>query len=306
MSLLDAIDLFLRYVESERRLSPHTVSEYTTTLGQFADFLAEKYDVDSVEQVSHIEVRDWQMQLSSEDYMASAVKTKLVALRTFFKFARRQGWLDADIMAKVQSPKVPKRLPVFFTEKEVANIYDNELFDDSFEGVRDSLLLRILYETGMRRAELLALTDNSFDFVSKNVKVRGKRDKERIIPVEDELLHNIKCYFSLKKQIDGCADSLFVRADGKPFNQNDVTKVVKKYMVPLSHADKVSPHVFRHSFATHLLNEGADIGAIKELLGHSDISATEVYTHVTRSHLKETYRHAHPRSKGNEMNNVDE
>ena len=296
MMIRDAIQAFLLYISTERRLSDRTVEEYSTTLALFAKFLEERCQITDTKDVTHIEVREWQMHLAENGYVANTVKTMLVALRTFFKFARRQGLISTDIMAKVATPKTPKRLPIFFTEKEVAKIYDSANFSDDFEGCRDQLLLRMLYETGMRRAELLGMTEGSVDFYAKSLKVLGKRDKERIIPLEDELLHNIKCYFSLKKQIEGCSDAFFVRADGRPFTEYNVQAVVKKYMTLFSKADRISPHVFRHSFATHMLNEGVDISAIKELLGHADLTATEVYTHVSRQHLKETYTHAHPRA----------
>lgn len=300
MTMNDAIEAFLTYVRDERRLSSLTVLKYSENLYLFADFLADPSGIVDIEQVSHREVREWQMHLTEDGYKSTTVKTMLVALRTFFKFLRRQGWIDTDVMVKVTPPKTPRHLPVFFTEKEVGKIYDTSYFGDDFGGQRDQLMLRMLYETGMRRAELLGLTDGSVDFHKGSVKVLGKRDKERIIPLEKELLDNINSYFSLKKEIEGCSEAFFVRDDGSPFTQNDVAKVVKKYMSQFSNADRISPHVFRHSFATHLLNEGADISAIKELLGHTDLTATEVYTHVSRQHLKETYKHTHPREKGEE------
>ena len=159
------------------------------------------------------------------------------------------------------------------------------------------MLLQLLYETGIRRAEVVGMKESSIDFSAKTLKVLGKRDKERIIPLENELLHNIKCYFSLKKENNLENESFFVRKNGKPFKAFDVYQVVKKYMTLFSNADKISPHVFRHSFATHMLNDGANISAIKELLGHTDLAATEIYTHVTRQHMKEVYTHTHPRAR---------
>lgn len=297
MNIDAAIDSFVRYIRTERRLADGTVNEYQGVLSHFADFLSRNFDIHDLDQVSHVEIREWQMELSGCGFTPASVKTHTVVLRSFFKFLRRQQWVHSDVMAKVTTPKSPRRLPVFFTEKEVAHIYDDNLFPDSFEGRRDQLMLRLLYETGMRRAELLSLTEGAVDFSSRTVKVIGKRDKERIIPIENELLHTIKCYFSLKRQTSAESELFFIRPDGSPITPYDVAKVVKHYMSPLSNADRISPHVFRHSFATHLLNEGADINAIKELLGHSDLSATEVYTHVSRQHLKETYKHTHPRER---------
>lgn len=294
--LMDAaIDAFVLYIRTERRLSPRTVRAYADTLAPFAAFLAERFEIGSVEQLTHLEVREWQMTLAEQGYSANTQRTMLAAVRAFVKFCRRQQWLQSDIMAKVSTPRLPRHLPVFYTESETAAVYNPDLFADDFEGRRDQLLLQLLYETGMRLSEVVGLKESSVDFYANSVKVLGKRDKERIIPLENEILHNIKCYFSLKRENGFSSEVFFVRADGTPFTRYDVSKAVKKYMGPVSKADRISPHVFRHSFATHLLNEGADINAIKELLGHTDLSATEVYTHVSRQHLKETYKHTHPR-----------
>lgn len=300
MQISDAIDSFVEYISSERRLSQLTVDSYTRELRQFQSFLAEVFQLTEVSEITHLEIREWQVHCTSQGIKAGSMRTKIAVLRSFFKFLRRQQWVAVDVMAKVVTPKAPRRLPVFFTEKEAAKIYDSMNFTEDFDGRRDQLLLQLLYETGMRRAELLGLTESSVDFSVKTLKVLGKRDKERIIPLENELLHNIKCYFSLKRENEIHSEVFFVRVDGTPFTQSDVSRTVKHYMTLLSNADKVSPHVFRHSFATHLLNEGADIGAIKELLGHSDLSATEVYTHVSRQHIMETYKHTHPREKKKE------
>ena len=297
MTVAEAINAFLQYIKTERRLSERTVNEYDNELHLFAAYLQERWGYTDLASVTHLEIRDWQASLAERGVKANSIKTKLVVVRSFYKFLRRQGYVTADIMSKIVTPKVPKRVPVFFTEKETRHIYNNLNFPDSFEGRRDQLLLRLLYETGMRRAEVVGLTEKSVDFAANSLKVLGKRDKERIIPIENELAHTIKCYFSLKEQEVGPTEAFFVRLDGTPFKPYDVAKVVKQYMTAISHADRISPHVFRHSFATHLLNEGADIGAIKELLGHSDLSATEVYTHVSRQHIKESYKHAHPREK---------
>lgn len=293
----EAIESFLLYIKTERRLSDKTVIKYEGSLHQFEQFIADTFSIINVEEIKPTEIREWQVHLSDRGNAVATVKGQLVILRSFYKYLRRQGIINVDVMAKVVTPKMPKHLPIFYTEKETAKIYDSMYFSDDFEGHRDQLMLQVLYETGIRRAEVVGMTESSVDFSAKTLKVLGKRDKERIIPLENELLHNIKCYFSLKRQKDIQSEFFFVRSDGKQFTANDVYRVVKKYMTLFSKADKISPHIFRHSFATHMLNEGADIGAIKELLGHTDLSATEIYTHVTRQHIKEEYQHAHPRTK---------
>jgi len=296
MKINESIDCFINYISTERRLATRTVAIYTDVLSNFSNFLTAQ-NISEIEQISAFEVRNWQVSMIEENLAPATVKMELSALRSWFKYLRRQKWVTIDIMAKVTSPKLPKHLPIFFRESEVDKIYTcEELFADNFEGKRDKLLLQILYETGIRLSELTGLKDLSFDFAANTVKVLGKRNKERYIPIENELAHNIQCYFSLKRKIEGCSSAFFVGDTGKPMSKYCVEKVVKKYMSLISNADRISPHIFRHSFATHLLNEGADINAIKELLGHADISATEIYTHVTREHLKETYKHAHPRA----------
>lgn len=297
MKMDQAIEHFVNYIATERRLAANTVEIYSSCLAAFQGFLKER-DVDEIGQISSLDIREWQMKLMEEGLAPRSVAQSMAALRSFFKFLRRQKWIDSDLMAKVPTIKFSKKLPVFFRESEAERIYTSkELFPDDFIGRRDRLILQILYETGMRRAELVGLTEGSVDFVGGTVKVLGKRDKERFIPIENELSHNIREYLALKKKIESCDEALFVTEKGKSLSAEAVYHVVKKYMAQLSNADKISPHVFRHSFATHMLNEGADINAIKELLGHADLMATEVYTHVTREHLKEAYKHAHPRAR---------
>ena len=273
-----------------------TVRNYIDDLEDF-DVWLRSQDIEVLDDVTAREVRGWQMEHMERGEKAGTVKRRLSSLSSFFRYLRRHGLFEADIMAKVSAPKQPKRLPVFFKEKETEHLYDEGLFPDTFMGQRDKLMLRMLYETGMRRSELAGLKTASVDFSSLTIKVLGKRNKERLIPIENELAHNIKEYLALKEQEKGPSEWLFVGARGRQITPQDVYLTVKKYMTTLSDADRISPHVFRHSFATHILNEGGNIEAIKELLGHADLATTEVYTHVTREHLKEVYKHAHPRGK---------
>ena len=210
----------------------------------------------------------------------------------------------SDVMAKVAPPKRPQRLPVYFRQQEVERIYDDG-FPDTFDGQTERLVLRMLYETGMRRSELASLTVGSVDLGALYIKVRGKRNKERLIPIENELANNISRYLALREQTlaqlqdrqpAAATDRLLINGRGKPISDNRIYHIVEHYMRPLSTADRTSPHVFRHTFATHMLSEGAEIEAIRQLLGHSSLSSTEIYTHVSREYLKETYKHAHPRA----------
>lgn len=296
MTLDAAIVQFHDYIAHERRMAAGTVGNYMADLHDFASFLQLQGGVE-LEEVGAREVREWQMEHLGRGEAAGTVKRRLSSLSSFFRYVRRQGMLEADVMAKVTPPRQPKRLPVFFKEGELEHLYDEGIFPADFMGRRDALMLRMLYETGMRRSELVGLTEASVDFSALTLKVLGKRNKERLIPIELELAHNISEYLTSKRQEVGEIEWLFVNRKGKQIVPGEVYRVVRKYMPALSNADRISPHVFRHSFATHILNEGGNIQAIKELLGHEDLGTTEVYTHVTREHLKEVYRHAHPRSK---------
>ena len=295
MKTEEAIARYLSYLQNEKRRSRLTVETYRTVLDDFMGHL-DKAEIYDIEEITTRDIREWQMQHSERGEAASTIAKRLSALRSWFSYLRRAKIYSHDIMAKITSPKRPQTLPVFFKEKEVERIYDAGIFGDDFEGERDKLMLRMLYETGMRRSELVGLTEKSVDLSGKSIKVLGKRNKERVIPIENELVQNIERYLALKKQIESCDEALFVSKKGKAIGSNKVYTTVKRYMTPLTNADRISPHVFRHTFATHILNEGADINAIKELLGHSSLNATEIYTHVTREHLKEAYKHAHPRA----------
>ena len=299
-----AIQCFVDYVTTEKRLAASTCRYYEDEAVRFGKYL-ESQGVTEVEEIEAGHVREWQMGQMAAGEAAGTVTKQIAVLRAWFKFLRRQGYLDRDIMAKVTPPKVPKRLPVFFRESEVERIY-SDMYPDTYDGEMEKLVLRMLYETGMRRSELAMLRLGNVDLSSKNIKVRGKGNKERIIPIENELAQNISRFLALRKEkIDEMkaaneqyeeTDRLLVNGKGRAVSDGMIYLIVRRYMAPISTAERTSPHVFRHTFATHMLNEGANIDAIKELLGHSDLGTTEVYTHVAREHLKETYKHAHPRA----------
>ena len=296
MKISEAIERYVNYISTERRLAAGTVANYTGDLNDLVRFL-EPYGIDDLDELTAREVRAWQMEHMERGEKAGTVKRRLSSVSSWLLFLRRHGMIDTDVMAKVSAPRQPKRLPVFFKESETEHLYDEGVFDTDFWGRRDALMLRMLYETGIRRSELAGLKESSADMSALTLKVLGKRNKERIIPIESELARNISDYIALKHQEVGPTEWLFVGKRGGQLNANQVYTVVKKYMAPLSDADRISPHVFRHSFATHILSEGGDLEAIRQLLGHEDLSTTEVYTHVTREHLKEVYRHAHPRGR---------
>lgn len=296
MKIEEAIERFYDYIANERRLSEMTVRWYTADLDDLAAYL-KSVEVTTMEELRARDVREWELLHIDKGEAPRTIRRRMAAVGSWLRFLRRRGYYDTDLMAKITVPKQPKRLPVFFRESETEHLYDEGLFGDDFTGRRDRLLLRVLYETGIRRAELTGLKESSVDMGALTLKVLGKRNKERVIPIEIELAHNISEYIALKHQNGYDAEWLFVTHRGGQMTGSGVYYVVKKYMSRLSTADRVSPHVFRHSFATHILDEGGNLRAIQELLGHESLATTEQYTHVTREHLKEVYTHAHPRGR---------
>ena len=299
MKIDESITAFINYIAVERRLSALTVESYSAVLSDFSTYLA-SCDINEVEQLDALAIREWQMQLMEQGNQPRTVKQRLSALRSWHRYLRKMQWIDKDPFLKISAPKADKKLPIFYKESEVEQLYRADLFSDDYIGWRDKIMLRMLYETGMRRAELVGLTESSIDFSGQTVKVLGKRNKERFIPLQQEMLQSIRQYLDIKhKEENGEQAALFLTSGGKPINNETIAAVVKQYMGPISQADRISPHIFRHTFATEMLNEGANIDAVKELLGHASLDATEIYTHVTREHLKEAYKHAHPRSGKN-------
>ena len=296
VNINDAIERYIMYIAGERRMAAGTVENYSHDLRDLAAF-AGQCGVDDTDRLTAREVREWQMAHIERGEKPGTVKRRLASVSGWLRWLRRNKLMNRDIMAKVFPPRLPKHLPVFFRESETEHLYDEGLFPDDFWGRRDALMLRMLYETGMRRAELAGLKESSVDLQKLTVKVHGKRDKERFIPIENELAHNISEYLALKRQTVEPSEWLFVGKRGGQISAGVIYETVKKYMSQLSNADRISPHVFRHSFATHILSEGGDMEAIRQLLGHASLSTTEVYTHVTREHLKDVYRQAHPRGK---------
>lgn len=294
----EAIQRFADHITVERHLSPTTVRYYVREAEDFAQYLASQ-EVTDIEKIEPYDVRDWLM-VQMEKNSPATVRKKLAALSAWITYLRKNKYLARDIMASVSIPQQPTRQPIFFRESEVEHIYD-DIYPPTYEGALAKLVLRMLYETGMRRSELASLTVEDVNLSKLTIKVLGKGSKERIIPIENELAHNISQYLALRDEKmaeEKTADSrrLLINSKGRPVSDSMIYSIVEQYMPTLSNADRVSPHVFRHTFATHMLNEGADINAVKELLGHSSLDSTEIYTHMSRERLKETYKHAHPRA----------
>lgn len=303
VKIYEAIQCFADYVTHERRLAAGTTKYYVGEVQAFSQYLLTLHITDT-DDITPREVSGWQMSQLDSGHRPGTVAKQLSALRAWFKYLMKYQGMERDVMAPIKPPKRPLRLPVFFKQKEVESIY-SDIFPDTFDGQTERLALRMLYETGMRRSELASLPLSAIDLTSLTVKVRGKRNKERIIPIENELAQTIARYIALREEvltrqqpgtISDAASPLLITSKGKPVTDYKIYQIVERYMRPRSSADRTSPHVFRHTFATHMLNDGANIDAIKELLGHSDLSSTEIYTHLSREHLKESYKHAHPRA----------
>ena len=288
---------FLKYLRFEKNYSDDTIVSYGTDLSKFEEyFKAVDENLDFAAVDADI-VRGWVLSLMEGGCTATTVNRKLSSLRSFYRYLLRQGVVSVDPLMKVTGPKKKKPLPVFVKDADMARLLDDTAFDAGFEGVRDRLILEMFYETGIRRSELINLTDADVDLYAKQIKVTGKRNKQRLIPFGDELKEDIEAYLSAKKDFlpDG-GEAFFVRKNGKALYPYLVYLLVKRNLSKVVSLKKRSPHVLRHTFATSMLNNHAELEAVKELLGHECLTTTEVYTHTTFEELKKVYEQAHPRA----------
>ena len=292
------VDQFLVYLQHEKRYSSHTIQSYKTDLLQFGDFMLKTFELPLTE-VKYIHVRDFMVFLMDDKISANSVGRKLSTLRSFYKFLLRENTITSNPMSLVKAPKVPKKLPVFIDEVKLDLLLDSpDFFDDSFSSVRDRLIVETLFGTGMRLAELLSLKETDINFYDSTIRVIGKRNKERVIPIGKTLGQQLKEYVALKtlQKFDNKTTGLIVTDKGSPAYPQLIRRIVRRYLTYISTQDKRSPHVLRHSYATSLLNRGADLNAIKELLGHASLAATQVYTHNSVERLKTIYKQAHPKA----------
>jgi len=277
-------------------MSEHTYIAYEGDLAQFSAFLQEQFDLTDVTSVKHIHIRSWLAGLKESGQQERSLQRRISALRSFFKYLMRLGLADSNPTRLVHMPKAPRRLPVFLEEGQTVLIGQNETYPEGFEGETERLILELLYQCGLRRAELIGLKESDIEFSRRQIRVLGKRNKERMIPVNDTLLAGIKGYMEEKRRIFSEPEArLLCLMSGKPLYPNYVYRVVTKHLDEVTTLVKKSPHVLRHTFATQLSNNGAELNAIKELLGHSSLAATQIYTQTNINHLKEVYRKAHPK-----------
>ena len=292
-----SIPNFIEYISSEKRYSSHTQNAYQKDLEDFANYCKSHYQLNSLSSVAYVMIREWIVHLSSSGLKNQSINRKCSSLKSYFNFLQKLGEIDQNPMQFHRQLKASPKLVVPLTESEFRMVI--EMYDNShFEGARDALILELLYTTGMRRAELLSLTLDAIDRNNQQLKVVGKRNKTRIIPLLAKVISQIDIYLSYRNRIDQAkpSDWLLINAKGNALKPADIYKCVTNYLSKVSTKEKISPHVLRHTFATHLLNRGADINSIKEILGHKSLSSTQIYAKVQLPKMKKDYLIAHPRA----------
>lgn len=296
MHIPQEVELFLNYLKFERRYSRHTYISYETDLGQFFAYLQSQYDGIGAAEVSSAMVRSWLAELKEDGNTAKTLNRKISSLKSFYKFLLKEGKITKTPMGVIVSPKLSKRLPAFVEEKDIQTLFEHIEFPDSWQGKTERLVLLLFYNTGMRLSELIQLKERQLDASNGQLKVLGKGNKERILPLKKELIEQLTDYIHSKPERVTDNPPLFVNEKGKPLQPRTVYGFVRQYLSGVTTIHKKSPHILRHSFATHLMNNGADLNAVKELLGHSSLAATQVYTHNSIEQLKAVFQKAHPKA----------
>ncbi|MBA4198352.1 MAG: integrase [Chitinophaga sp.] len=290
------LQVFLNYLKFEKKYSKHTLISYQTDLEQFFAYLISQYDAPAVQTIKPALIRSWLGELKEDELVAKSIRRKISALRSFFKYQLKTGAVVQTPMTTIVSPKLNKRLPSFVEETQMKDLLARENFTDDWNGKTEKLILQLFYATGMRLSELINLKENQIDKSNLHIKVTGKGNKERIIPVAKELIDLLEQHVAEKrKNITIDVPNVFVTISGKLLNPRKVYSFINHRLKHVTVAKK-SPHVLRHTFATHLMNNGADLNAVKELLGHSSLAATQVYTHNSIEKLKEVFKKAHPKA----------
>jgi integrase/recombinase XerC len=290
------LNAFLAYLQFEKRYSLHTITAYSNDLVQFFDFVETQYEGIPFTHITGTMVRTWLASMKEEEMTGKTLNRKISSLKSFFKYQIQQGQLVKSPMETVISPKVNKRLPAFVAEQDMEQLLTNLEFAEGWKGYTEKLVIQLFYATGMRLSELINCKEQQLDLSKRIVKVLGKGNKERMIPISPELAQELKQYIQQKPDSAIGNNHLFVTEKGKALQPRAVYTFVKFYLSQVTTLQKKSPHVLRHSFATHLMNNGADLNAVKELLGHASLAATQVYTHNTIEKLKEVFAKAHPKA----------
>lgn len=292
-------DRFITFIEVEKRYSPHTLLAYRQDLEQFLAFASQNYAIFNIELADHQVVRSWFVSLIEAGTTPRTITRKMSTLRSFFRFAKANGFSGSNPMLKVTAPKMSKRLPIYIEEEKMDKLLTLPQSDNNLTVLRNEAMLLVFYATGIRLSELIGIKLEDVDLISGSIKVTGKRNKERIVPIGNLVIEHINRYMKLlsKSGSPGNKNSvLFVTEEGKQLYPKLVYRIVHAWLAQVSTNEKLSPHVLRHTFATHMLNNGADLNTIKEILGHSSLAATQVYTHNSIIKLKSVYKQAHPRA----------
>ncbi|MFY0715123.1 tyrosine-type recombinase/integrase [Seonamhaeicola sp. NFXS20] len=289
---------FIDYLLLEKKYSELTVKAYQNDLNSFLQFVSSECQTNNIKNVNYSQIRSWIVSMVENGVSNRSINRKVSALNTYYKFLLKVGDIKINPLAKHKALKTSKKVQVPFSEKEIIAVIDN--FDENdFEGIRDKLIVELFYSTGIRRIELVNLKLSSIDFDNKTLKVLGKRNKERMVPLLNSVQQTMRKYINIRQKLENIKDtnSLFLTKKGVKIYETLVYRIINNYFSKASSKVKRSPHILRHSFATHLLNQGADINAVKELLGHSSLAATQIYTHNSIAELKKVHIKAHPRSK---------
>jgi integrase/recombinase XerC len=290
------ISSFCDYITHQKRYSDHTVTAYKKDLEQFFTFLEQQYEITLANKATSLIIRSWIVELIEKGISPRSINRKISTLKSYYKYLLKNNLVKTNPLIKVVTPKTSKRLPVFIGENEMNNLFSEINYSDDFEGIRDNLILELFYSSGIRLTELINLNLNSVDLSNNSIKVIGKRNKERIIPIHKEIIDLIISYLNQRKKIDVKNIYFFITNKGEKTYPKLIYRIVNKYLSMITTVSKKSPHILRHTFATHMLNNGADLNSIKEILGHANLSATQVYTHNTIEKLKNIHKQAHPKA----------
>jgi integrase/recombinase XerC len=289
------IDSFLDYVSFEKKYSGHTVTAYKNDLISFRDFIVTEYNQEELMEVQYPQIRNWIVSLVDDKISNRTINRKVSSLKSFYKFLQKSEQIKINPLSKHKALKIAKKVQVPFTAKEINAVIENINEEADFTAVRNKLMVELFYSTGIRRAELINIKENNISFSDGTIKVLGKRNKERFVPLLQSVVSTLKKYLELKKEFSIDLEELFITEKGNKIYETLVYRIINSYFSHVSSKVKKSPHILRHSFATHLLNEGADLNSVKELLGHSSLASTQVYTHNSLDVIKKVYNQAHPR-----------
>jgi integrase/recombinase XerC len=292
----NCITPFLEYLFLEKGYSKHTIIAYKTDLSAFQCFCEETYDQEDLVAINYGQVRSWVVSLVNADISNNTINRKVSSLKSFYKFLQKTAQREDNPLSKHKALKVAKKVQVPFTSKEINSVLENIAKEKDFDSLRNKLLVELLYSTGMRRAELINIKEVDLNISGNNIKVLGKRNKERFVPILSSVLETLQQFLELKTKNKLNSEFLLITSKGNKLYETLVYRIINSYFSQVSSKVKKSPHILRHSFATHLLNEGADLNSVKELLGHSSLASTQVYTHNSLDAIKKVYNQAHPRS----------